>query len=154
VRADVKLGRGLAQQALADVNEAVRRDARFWEAYATWAEIDDSLGRQSNAIELYRTAVRNDARHGDWFYNLGRLLADRGDAGEARAALTQSRSVGSGLNPKPAWYVQATRILADLERGGNPNEARRLYQECMQLLPNNSPAYNAARNALLDMAQR
>ena len=154
VRADVKLGRGLAQQALADVNEAVRRDARFWEAYATWAEIDDALGRQSNAIELYRTAVRNDARHGDWFYNLGRLLADRGDAGEARAALVQSRTVGNGLTPKPAWYVQATRILADLERSGNPNEARRLYQECMQLLPNNSPAYNAARNALLDMAQR
>ena len=132
----------------------MRRDARFWEAYATWAEIDDALGRQSNAIELYRTAVRNDARHGDWFYNLGRLLADRGDAGEARAALVQSRTVGNGLTPKPAWYVQATRILADLERSGNPTEARRLYQECMQLLPNNSPAYNAARNALLDMAQR
>ncbi|MEZ4389695.1 MAG: tetratricopeptide repeat protein [Polyangiales bacterium] len=154
VRAEVKLSRGLATQALSDINEAVRRDPNFWEAYATWAEIDDALGRHDAAIELYRTAVRHETRYGIWFYNLGRLLADRGNTGEARSALTQARTVGNGLNPKPAWYVQATRMLADIERGSNPAEARRLYQECLRLLPTNSPAYNAARNALLDMAQQ
>ena len=75
---------------------------RFWAAYATWADIDDALGRRSESIRLYRFAIERDGRHGDWHYSLGRLLADAGDEGAARAAFQRAREIGNGVAPVPS----------------------------------------------------
>jgi len=154
VRASIRVHQGAAREALADINRAVQYDRNFWEAYATWAEIDDALGRPDEAIVLYENATRHDNRHGDWFYNLGRLRSDRGREDAARAALTQARTLGAGLAPSPSWFVQATRLLGDLERSRNPGEARRLYLEYLRLVPPNSPGYNAVASTLADLGER
>ena len=154
VRASIRVHQGAAREALADINRAVQYDRNFWEAYATWAEIDDALGRPDEAIQLYETATRHDNRHGDWFYNLGRLLSDRGREDSARTALAQARTLGAGLSPAPSWFVQATRLLGDLERRRSPAEARRLYLEYLRLVPPNSPGYNAVASSLTELAER
>jgi tetratricopeptide (TPR) repeat protein len=152
VRAEIRLHRGEAANALTDINRATQLDPRFWAAYATWADVDDALGRRQEAIRLYRFAIEHENRHGDWYYNLGRLLADAGDEGDARGAFAQARALGSGLNPTPTWYAQATRALADIERERhNRSEAQRLYTEYLRLVPQGSPSYNSAALVLSDM---
>jgi len=152
VRAEIRVRQGAAAQALVDINRATQLDQTFWDAYATWADIDDALGRRDDAIRLYQIAISHDPRHGDWFYNLGRLLGDAGREGEARAALQQVRSLGAGLNPTPSWFVQGTRQLADLERGSNPAEARRLYIEYLRMVPPGSPSANSVQIILGEMS--
>jgi tetratricopeptide (TPR) repeat protein len=154
VRASIRVHQGAAREALADINRAVQYDRNFWEAYATWAEIDDALGQPDEAIRLYEMATQHDNRHGDWFYNLGRLRADRGREDAARAALNQARTLGAGLSPAPSWFVQGTRLLADLERARNPTEARRLYLDYLRLVPPNSPGYNSVVATLADLNGR
>jgi predicted Zn finger-like uncharacterized protein len=152
VRAEIRLHRGDASDALGDINRATQLDPRFWAAFATWADIDDALGRRAEAIRLYRFAIERDNRHGDWHYNLGRLLADSGDEGAARAAFLQARAIGNGVAPVPSWFVQATRALADIERERhNRGEAQRLYTEYLRFVPSGSAAYNSAALALSDM---
>jgi predicted Zn finger-like uncharacterized protein len=152
VRAEIRLHRGDAASALDDINRATQLDPRFWAAYATWADIDDALGRRQESIRLYRFAIEHDNHHGDWYYNLGRLLSDAGDEGPARAAFQEARARGTGLNPLPSWYVQATRALADIERENrNRPAARALYVEYLRLVPQGSPAYNSAALVLSDM---
>jgi len=152
VRAEIRLHRGDASDALSDINRATQLDPRFWAAYATWADIDDSLGRRAEAIRLYRFAIERAPRHGDWHYNLGRLLADSGEEGGARAAFVQAREIGGGVAPVPSWFVQATRALADIERERhNRSEAQRLYTEYLRFVPSGSAAYNSAALALSDM---
>ncbi len=153
VRAEIRVRQGAAAQALVDINRATQLDGTFWDAYATWADIDDALGRRDDAIRLYRVAISHDPRHGDWFYNLGRLLGDAGREGEARAALLQVRSLGAGLNPTPSWFVQGTRQLADLERGGNSAEARRLYIEYLRMVPPGSPSSVSVQIILGEMSE-
>ena len=152
VRAEIRVRQGAAAQALVDINRATQLDQTFWDAYATWADIDDALGRRDDAIRLYQIAVSHDPRHGDWFYNLGRLLGDAGRAGEARAALLQVRALGAGLNPTPSWFVQGTRQLADLERGSNSTEARRLYIEYLRMVPPGSPSSTSVQIILGEMS--
>ncbi len=152
VRAEIRVRQGAAAQALVDINRATQLDGTFWDAYATWADIDDALGRRDDAIRLYQIAISHDPRHGDWFYNLGRLLADAGREGDARAAMLQVRALGSGLNPTPSWFVQGTRQLADLERQSNPTEARRLYVEYLRMVPPNSPSSNSVQVILGEMS--
>lgn len=154
VRAEIRARQGAAAQALVDINRATQLDQTFWDAYATWADIDDSLGHQEDAIRLYQIAISHDPRHGDWFYAQGRLLADAGREGEARSALLQVRALGAGLNPVPNWFVQGTRLLADLERGSNPNEARRLYIEFLRMVPPNSPASQSVQGILGELSER
>ncbi len=152
VRAEIRLHRGDASDALSDINRATQLDPRFWAAYATWADIDDALGRRSESIRLYRFAIERDGRHGDWHYSLGRLLADAGDEGAARAAFQRAREIGNGVAPVPSWFVQATRALADIERERhNRAEAQRLYTEYLRFVPSGSAAYNSAAMALSDM---
>jgi tetratricopeptide (TPR) repeat protein len=152
VRAEIRVRQGAAAQALVDINRATQLDQTFWDAYATWADIDDALGRRDDAIRLYQIAVSHDPRHGDWFYNLGRLLGDAGRSGEARAALLQVRALGAGLNPTPSWFVQGTRQLADLERASNPAEARRLYIEYLRMVPPGSPSSTSVQIILGEMS--
>ncbi len=151
VRAEIRVRQGAAAQALVDINRATQLDQTFWDAYATWADIDDALGRRDDAIRLYQIAISHDPRHGDWFYNLGRLLGDAGREGEAKAALLQVRSLGAGLNPTPSWFVQGTRQLADLERSSNPAEARRLYIEYLRMVPPGSPSSTSVQIILGEM---
>jgi len=152
VRAEIRLHRGDASEALGDINRATQLDPRFWAAYATWADIDDALGRRAEAIRLYRFAIERDGRHGDWHYNLGRLLADAGDSSAARLAFQRAREIGNGVAPVPSWFVQATRALADIERERrNRAEAQRLYTEYLRFVPTGSAAYNSAALALSDM---
>lgn len=153
IRASIRVHQGAADQALADINRATQLDPTFWAAYAAWAEIDDALGHRAEAIELYRRAIQHDNRHGDWYFNYGRLLADAGKEGDARSAFHQARSLGAGLTPTPTWYVQATRALADIERDKhNRAEARRLYTEYLRLVPQGSQAYRSAANILAELA--
>ncbi len=152
VRAEIRLYRGDAANALADINRATQLDPRFWAAYATWADIDDALGRRPESIRLYRFAIDHDNRHGDWHYNLGRLLSDAGDVGAARSAFQEARARGAGVTPVPSWYVQATRALADIERDHhNTGAARALYIEYLRLVPQGTPNYNSAALILSDM---
>ncbi len=152
MRAEIRLHRGDAGSALADINRATQLDPRFWSAYATWADIDDALGRRPESIRLYRFAIDHDNRHGDWYYNLGRLLSDAGDGGPARSAFQEARARGTGMTPVPSWYVQATRALADIERENhNRSGARALYVEYLRLVPQGSPNYNSAALILTDM---
>jgi tetratricopeptide (TPR) repeat protein len=152
VRAEIRLHRGDAATALVDINRATQLDPRFWAAYATWADIDDALGRRAEAIRLYRLAIEREGSHGDWQYSFGRLLADAGDQGAARTAFTRARSLGGNATPPASWFVQATRALADIERDrGSRAEAQRLYTEYLRLVPAGSAAYNSAALALSDM---
>jgi tetratricopeptide (TPR) repeat protein len=84
---------------------------------------------RDEAIGSTEIAVQHDNRHGDWFYNLGRLLADRGPRRRRGAGRRSTRPApsGRGSTRRRAWFVQGTRQLADLERARNPTEARRLY---------------------------
>ncbi|MBL8605420.1 MAG: zinc-ribbon domain-containing protein [Myxococcales bacterium] len=154
VRASIRVHQGAAREALTDINRAVELDRVFWDAYATWAEIDDALGNRDAAIRLYEFATQHDSRHGDWYFNLGRLRADDGREDAARSALVQARTLGAGMSPAPTWFVQATRLLADLERARNAAEARRLYIEYLRLVPANSPGYNAVVSSLAELGQR
>ncbi len=152
VRAEIRLYRGDASNALGDINRATQLDPRFWAAYATWADIDDALGRRQESVRLYRFAIDHDNRHGQWYFNLGRLLADSGETGAARSAFQDARARGTGVTPAPAWYAQATRALADIEREHhNRAAARQLYVEYLRLVPEGSPAYNSAALVLSDM---
>jgi DNA mismatch repair ATPase MutL len=85
---------------------------------------------------------------------LASVLADAGDEGPARAAFQEARARGTGLNPLPSWYVQATRALADIARENHDrNGARALYVEYLRLVPQGSPAYNSAALVLSDMVR-
>ena len=91
------------------------------------------------AIALYRRVLAADSRHGDALLNLGRLLHELGDLGEAEECYRRALALA------PADAVAAYNLGVALEDQGRLADAARAYVAALGIDPDNADAcYNLA----------
>jgi tetratricopeptide (TPR) repeat protein len=139
IRGEVRLRSGAVQDALADMNRALRLKPSRHEAWAGAGEALDQLRRRSDAVAAYTRAVQGDERNGLWWYRLGRLRMDDGDASAARDALTRATLLGEAQPARPGWLADAHRILGDARRlVGDRNGAVESYRRYLEIASPNA----------------
>jgi tetratricopeptide (TPR) repeat protein len=134
IRGEVRLRSGAVQDALADMYRALRLKPSRHAAWAGAGEALDQLRRRSEAIVAYTRALEGDERNGLWWYRLGRLRMDDGNASAAREALTRATLLGEALPARPGWLPDAHRILGDARRlGGDRSGAMESYRRYLEI---------------------
>ena len=97
-------------------------------------------GRLTDAIAIYRTAVRQYPQSGAAEHNLAAALGDAGRAGEAETHIR--RAFKKGLDAPESWLVYARALFSK----GNTDEARDAYEKVLDKNP-------AIIDAQLELAQ-
>jgi tetratricopeptide (TPR) repeat protein len=106
-------------EAVADVQKAIKLDARFMKAYDNLGLYEEGLGNQDDAIEAYRRAVqlnRENGLHSPWpACNLGTLLNKLDRLDEAEAYLTESLTEAPGF---PQAHFQLGLLFEKRSKAG------------------------------------
>jgi tetratricopeptide (TPR) repeat protein len=97
-------------------------------------------GRLTDAIAIYRTAVRQYPQSGAAEHNLAAALGDAGRAGEAETHIR--RAFKKGLDAPESWLVYARALFSQ----GDADEARDAYEKVLDKNP-------AIIDAQLELAQ-
>ncbi|MBA3647681.1 MAG: tetratricopeptide repeat protein [Chitinophagales bacterium] len=97
------------------------------------------LGENQQALNLFKECIKIDPNNAAAFYNAAKIFYDQKQYGDALAFAAQAGK----LNPQNEWYLDLYSTL--LGGTGNYKEAIRIYDQMLQLDPDNSMAwYNKA----------
>jgi tetratricopeptide (TPR) repeat protein len=132
----VKAGQDLASQGrFAEAEVPLKQAAELApENYAVLTllgKVEGRLGKQADAIALFRRVSSGQPKTADAHVNLAIALADAGNLEEA----LKETSTAVSLSPKLASaHLNRARVLADLHR---PEEAEKEFATAHQLAPDN-----------------
>ncbi|MEW2913374.1 sulfotransferase [Leisingera sp. JC11] len=127
------------EEARAAAAEAVRLAPRNVQAVRLLAETDEDLGEINAALSGYRHALKLAPREIGLHYSIADLLIYQLQTAEALKVLEEARSV------EPDNTKTLSRIAAQLNAAGLPDEACTVYRDVLRLDPGNA-------NALLQLA--
>lgn len=138
------LGLGDNLGAIRDFLEAIKRNARFPDAYNNLGVAHDRLGNLTQAAECFRQAAAIHSGYADAFRNLGDVLSRLGDSSGALAAY---RSVAQ-LRPADALAQSelGDSLFATRDLGG----AAQAFEQAIALDPNCGPAHLGLGNLSAD----
>jgi tetratricopeptide (TPR) repeat protein len=131
------LERGQDEEALAQIQRALRRDPGFTPAYRTAGEILMRQGRLREALAAFETALRSD-RDPRLLHNAGTVA---GRLGDHQLAL---RYLEEAAKARPGDPAILTDLGVALWYAGRPEEARRYWRRALE----RDPSYEAARRYL------
>ena len=95
-------------------------------------KVEGRLGKQADAIAMFRRVVSGQPKVADAHVNLAIALADAGHLEEALSETTTAISLAPKL---VSAHLNRARVLADLHR---PEEAEKEFTETHQLAPDNT----------------
>jgi predicted Zn finger-like uncharacterized protein len=140
--------------ALADERHALELRPSRIAAYATMAECYEDKNDPQSALDNWAKAVAGNERNAYWRYRYGKLLLDRGRAGEAAPHLTFAVEDGLKKDVRPPWIAPAEFAAADaLRRTGKRQEAVTMYRRYLEVASMNDPDRRDALNALMSLGE-
>ncbi len=138
---------GRLEQALAQLNFAVRADPDYSDSYNNLGLVLSQLGRAADSINSFHEAIHRRPQFPEPYNNLGIALTKQGRGEEALAAYRKALELDS-KNPKT--YVNLAQTLITL---GEPDQAIQAAKTAIALAPNFSTAHQALGSALRDIAR-
>ena len=136
--------RGLAEEAIAEVREAIRINGRIGSYHANVGEMERKLGRLSAAERALTKAIEIEPNSAQAHNNLGIVYFDLREF--AKAAESYRRAIA--LN---AGYAEAHNNLGNAVRAlGKLDEAIECYERALDVRANYPEAYNNMATVLRD----
>jgi Flp pilus assembly protein TadD len=131
IRGALLTGRGLLDEAEADLKEAVRLEPDLAEAHAALAVLHERKQRLAEAETEHRRAAELAPRDARYINNLGYALLVHGKPAEALPVLMQAARLGplnarirNNLGFAYAWLSDFPRAAHEFALGGTPAEAQ------------------------------
>ncbi len=161
LRGSVRRMEGQLDDAVKDEKHALELRPSRYEAHATLAECYDQKNDQAAAAAEWTKAIAGDrgtvaadgaVPHPYWRYMYGKLLMDRGGAGEALAVLIPAVKTAEKMDPRPAWLIPLEFLSAEsLRKSGRRADATEHYKRFLEIAPLNSPDRADAQKALAQL---
>ncbi len=154
VKGKVQVRSGAVADALVNLKKALTLRPQLYAINADIGDAFDQLRKLNDAIAAYKKALEQDPERGYWWYKLGRLVLDDGNAKEAQAALSKALAAKNVLAPMApsAWKAEAHRIYADAAMNmRNQKEAIEHYKEYMKLAPLNASDRDIVKAKLIEL---
>jgi tetratricopeptide (TPR) repeat protein len=143
---------GAVEDAIKDLKHALELRPSRSEAHASLGECYEDKNDLTTALGEWQKAVAGDERQPFWRFRYGRLLLERGNAGEAVKHLTFAVTEAEKMDPHPAWLAGAEFAGGEaLRRTGKKTDAIEKYRRFLELAPTNSPDRRDAINALAEL---
>lgn len=124
----------MRQEALNEINAALRLDQKFPKAYFLKGMIYKEIGDTSLAFSSFMTTIEQDANNGSAYEQIGLLFADRGDK---RAVDYYKNALR--INPKNSLTRYNLGIF--YQEQGAIESAMEVYKELVAIDPNYADAY-------------
>ncbi|MGH7328190.1 MAG: hypothetical protein ACREJX_07555 [Polyangiaceae bacterium] len=135
-----------------DLKRALELKPTRTDAHATLAICYDNKNDQANEIAEWQKAIAGNDRVPEWRLRFGKLLLDRGNAGEAVKHLTFATNEGEKIDPRPGWLADAEFAAAEaLRKTGARDQAIARYKKFLEIAPTSSPDRRDAIQALTSM---
>ncbi len=154
-RARLNIRFGAVKDALAELNEVIKKNADRSEAHLLLGDCYEALGQPPRARSAYQTAVRYDPKNVEASFKLGR--ADK-DAGDRNAAIRELERVVQLAGDRGAFSADAYLLLADCYREtarlGQADQraaAVRAYRKYLELAPADAATRSEARQRLKEL---
>jgi tetratricopeptide (TPR) repeat protein len=143
---------GAVEDAIKDLRHALELRPSRTEAHASLGECYEDKNDSGTALSEWQKAVTGDDKQPFWRYRYGRLLIERGNAGEAAKHLTFAVTEAEKMDQHPAWLASAEFSAGEaLRRTGKKADAIEKYRRFLELAPTNSPDRRDAINALNEL---
>ncbi len=157
--ADAYWQRGIVERREGAVNDAIKNLKRALElkptrheAHATLAECYEDRNETAAALAEWAKAIAGDDKQPLWRWRYGKLLAEKGQTGEAARHLAFAVDTGKGLQPRPGWLGPAAFEAAEvLRKTGQKKEACEHYQLFMELAAPTAPDRRDAARAIKEL---
>jgi cellulose synthase operon protein C len=158
--ADAYWQRGVLARKEGQVNDAVRDLKRALElkptrheAHAALAETYEDKNDLAGATAEWQRAISGNDKQPYWRWKYGKILTDRGHAGEAVKHLVYAVEHGKSMQPRPGWLGSAAFEAGEaLRKTGQKKEACEQYHLFVELAPSTSPDMRDAKRAQSDLA--
>ena len=133
----VELPQGRLESAEQRLREAVERDPFLASAWLEFGRVLEATDRHAEAAEAYREGLNRSSDDASLHRNLGKVLARRGDFSTAEQHLREALRLTPRFDAD--IYVNLGVALAEMRRY---REARRLYSQVLERLPDHPGARN------------
>jgi len=179
----LSLAKGDVERAIGFFKQAVKRNQMFVSSYNALGEIYENMGDIESAIEYYELAYKISPANIDRLVALSKLFYKKGDTSRAETILKDAvsgirKDVAASSHLMGEIYLskneneKALEILARAykqnpselaimgslaeayRKVGKPAEALKLYNECLEIAPNNALAYYNMSKTYLEMADK
>jgi cellulose synthase operon protein C len=151
-RGVVERREGAVNDAIRDLKRALELKPSRHEAYATLAECYEDKNDRAAALAAWTKALAGDDKQPYWRWRYGRLLAERGQAGEAAGHLAFAVEGGKSAQPRPGWLGPAAFEAGEaLRKSGQKKEACESYHLYLELSPPTAPDRRDALRATTDL---
>lgn len=148
-RGVVELREGAINDAIKDLKYALELKPGRHEAHAALAECYEQKNETGTALAEWSKAIAGDGKVPLWRYRYGRMLLDRGSAGEAARHLAFALDAGKALQPRPGWLANCAFEAGEaLRRSGQVKPAIEAYNYYLELAPPTAPDRRDAIDAL------
>jgi len=161
LRGSVERVTGELDNAIRDARHALELRPARYEAHATLAECLDQKNDPAGAAAEWTRAIAGDRGvtaadgsipHPYWRYMYGKLLMDRGNAGEALGVLIPAVKTAEKMDPRPGWLGPLEFLSAEaLRKYGRRADAVEHYRRFLETAPLNSPDRADAQKALTQL---
>jgi tetratricopeptide (TPR) repeat protein len=135
-----------------DLRHALELKPTRYEAHATLAQVFEHKNQPAQAIAEWNIAFARESDNAFWNYELGRLLLDNGQLGEAAKHLKLATESAEKDQPKPGWLKAAEFPAAEaLRKAGDKKDAIAHYEQFFQLADKNNPDRRDADKAYVGL---
>jgi len=128
--------RGLKEQALEAVRQAIALKPEYFEAWNNLGNLLEEAGQLDEALAAYRKAVELFPKFADAYYNLGNLYNRRGEIHLAIGAYQRA------VMAKPAFPLTLNNLGNLLRLLGQTDAAIQIFQHCLSFAPKFPEAWN------------
>jgi tetratricopeptide (TPR) repeat protein len=144
---------GQVNDAVKDLKRALELKPTRYEAHASLAEALEDKNDITGALAEWQKAIAGDDKPAYWRWKYGKILAQKGQSGEAVKHLVYAVDNGKSAQPRPGWLGPAAFEAAEmLRKTGQKKEACDRYQLFMELSAATSPDRRDATRAMSDLA--
>lgn len=148
-RGVLELREGAIDDAVKDLKHALELKPGRFEAYAALAECYEQKNDSFAAASAWQKALSGDDTRPFWRYHYGKLLLERGQAGEAARHLTFALAAAKKLDPKPGWLMRLAFDTGEaLRKTGQKKDAIDAYELYMSMATPTAPDRKDAIEAL------
>jgi tetratricopeptide (TPR) repeat protein len=142
---------GAVKDAIFDLKKALELRPSRHEAHASLADAYYDLGREQEALVEWGRALSAMPDQPAWRFRYGKLLLANRQVLAAQSELKQALELVEGVEPQPAWLVEAHLLLA--QALGQSRAAVDHWQAFLEQAPTNSPYRAEAKRALKKLGQ-
>jgi tetratricopeptide (TPR) repeat protein len=151
-RGDLECKEGAVEDGIKDLRRALELKPARNEAHASLGACLEQKNEAAAAVVEWQRAVAADGRQAVWRFHLGKLLLERGNAGEAARHLVFAVNEGEKADVHPGWLAQAEFAAGEaLRKTGKRSDAIERYRRFLELAPSNAPDRRDAISALAQL---